>query len=372
MAGVVDHKSYHQGDYPQGVSSRFVGIESATAKTFLTGAHLCQGMYWTTTGTTPQVAFFLVHYAADFSEHYAAAPLAANGYGVLGFNTRYRGNEDSFILENALEDIAAGMQWLRDIGGAKKIVFIGNSGGGSLGAAYQANAQKNPSWTAADAFIFLNAHPGRPDVLTTWLDPSVVDESDPVKTDPSLDMYDPSNKPPYSKEFVVRYRAAQRERNHRITEWARAELKRLNAADIPDRVFPLYRTSADLRFNDATIDPSDRQVPCFYTGDPATANRGIPLLGRTNTLRTWLSMWSLEESKSKIEPYAAELHLPTLVIQSTSDAGVFPSDARRIHDAVAAKDKELKFIPGSHFFRESPEHLQNLVSVIGKWVETRF
>lgn len=355
---------------PEGVVSRFVGLNSTTAGRFPTGQHPCQGLYWTLADTTPSVALMFVHYSADFSEHYLAGPLAARGFGVLGWNTRFRGNEDMFILEKALDDISIGCRWLKEQAGAKKIVFIGNSGGGSLMTAYQGSAQEDPSLVGADAFIFLNAHPGRPNVLTKWLDPSVVDETDPLKTDPALDMYNPEIPLPYSEEFVRRYRAAQVERNHRITRWARMELKRLNEAGVPDRLFSLYRTMADLRFKDPTIDPSDRTANACYTGDPEKANRSIGMLGRTNSLKTWLSMWSLEESKSKLEPYAAEFKLPTLVIQGTSDAGVFPSDAQGIFNLVASKDKEIKMVPGGHFFDDAQD-LQGVADVITQWVQKK-
>ena len=80
---------------------------------------------------------------------------------------------------------------------------------------------------AADLYVSLNAHPGRPEVLTAWMDPAVADESDPLSVDPELDMFDAAHGPPYSPEFVDRYRAAQVARNHRITAWVQAEVERL-------------------------------------------------------------------------------------------------------------------------------------------------
>ncbi|KAL2864421.1 uncharacterized protein BJX67DRAFT_390067 [Aspergillus lucknowensis] len=309
----MDCRSYHQATPLEGVLLRFISVKSATAKRGLT------------------IAFFLVHYSADFTEHPLAGPLAIRGYSILGFNTRFR----------------------------KKIVFIRNSGGGSLGA------------VAADAFIFLNAHLGRLDSLTNWLDPSVVDKTDPVKSNAFLDMYNPANTVPYSKEFISRYQAAQRERNQRITDWAKAELKRLNDVGIPDRIFPVYRVTADLRFNDPTIDTSNQTTPSSYLGDPAKANSGIPLFGRTTTLRTWLSMWSLQDSKCRLEPYLAELRLPTFVIQSDADSGIFPSEAHYIYDLVAAQDKVLQMVPGGHIFTYDPENLHNVINVIQEWVGQR-
>ena len=87
----------------------------------------------------------LVHYSADFSEHYLGGPLASCGFGVFGFGTRYRAMEDYFVLEKALDDIAAGTRWLEENTGMKKLVFIGNSGGGSLMAAFQSRAEKDHS-----------------------------------------------------------------------------------------------------------------------------------------------------------------------------------------------------------------------------------
>ena len=53
---------------------------------------------------------------------------------------------------------------------------------------------------------------------------------------------------------------------------------------------------ADLRFLDLSLDPSDRPVGC-YAGDPAVANRGAFGLASACSLRTWLDMWSLAESR---------------------------------------------------------------------------
>ncbi len=63
-----------------------------------------------------------------------------------------------------------------------------------------------------------------------WMDAAVIDENDPVATDPELDLFDERNGPPYSPEFISRYRSAQVKRNHTITDWAESELKRVRAA----------------------------------------------------------------------------------------------------------------------------------------------
>ncbi len=373
-----------QPDFSARVDARFVGLPSPTAPRIQAGGHPCQGIYWTPKGKTPRTALIATHYNVDFSEHYSAPYFAERGLGFLGWNTRFRGAEDLFLLEHALIDIAVGVKWLREEAGVERVVILGNSGGGSLMGAYQAEAiastlaggLKGPGRDAlanlplADLYVSLNAHKGRPDVLTDWMDASVVDEFDPTLTDATLDPFNPENGPPYSPEFIVRYRAAQRARNQRITDWAKAELARVTAAGTPDILFPLYRTWADLRFIDPTIDPSDRPCPGCYRGHPAQANRTFGV-GRVNTLRTWLSMWSLETSKCQGEAQLAKFDLPALVVQSMGDMGVFPCDARAIHAAIASPDKSLQMIPGAHYFEDSEAHRTAMVDLVSAWIQAR-
>ena len=371
-------------DLATGLDVEFIGRVSPTAPRIQAGGHPCQGLYWKGAGQHPKVALIATHYNVDFTEHYIAPYFARRGFGFLGWNTRFRGAEDQFILEHALIDIAVGVRWLREEAGVETLVILGNSGGGSLMGAYQAEAiaptlagelagrggEALASLPKADLYISLNAHTGRPDVLTSWMDASVVDERDPTVTDESLNPFNPANGPPYSEAFIVRYRAAQRARNQAITGWAKVELKRVNAAGVPDILFPLYRTWGDLRFMDPTIDPSDRPCPGCYAGPPAVANRRVGI-GRANSLRTWLSMWGLETSKCQGETQLARFDIPSLVVQSTGDMGVFPSDARAIHGAIASTDKRLEFVPGAHYFEDSEVHRQSVVDLMSAWIRSK-
>jgi pimeloyl-ACP methyl ester carboxylesterase len=367
------------------VDRRFVSSTSATARRNGAGFNPCQGLYHYPANTRPTTAFIATHYNVDFSEHYLGDYLARRGYGFLGWNTRFRGNEAFFLLEHALLDIAAGVHWLRETAGVERVVLIGNSGGGSLMAAYQSQATE-PNITAthdlklpaeirtlppADLYISLNAHGGRPEVLTAWMDPSVTDETDPTKVDEALNMYNPDNGPPYEADFVDRYRRAQAARNHRITDWVYEELERLQQSGFSDRVFTMQRTWADLRLLDGTIDPSDRPVGVCYAGDPKRANFSPMGIGVTNTLRTWLSMWSLRSSQCQGAPHLARIQVPSLVIQSMADTGVFPSDARAIHQSLAARDKELQFLRGDHYLTDPSDSRDEVADRIDAWVSAR-
>jgi len=361
----------------------FVSVVSATGARNGAGFMPCQGLYYSPKNKPVKTAFIATHYNVDFSEHYLAEFMAARGYGFLGWNTRFRGNEAFFLLEHALIDIGAGVGFLKENAGIEKIVILGNSGGGSLMGAYQSQAKgvtMTPTpglelpealydLTPADLYVSLCAHSGRPEVLTSWLDPSITDETDPTSIEPRLNMYDKKNGPPYSAEFVKTYRTAQKMRNHRITEWCHSELQRLKSYGMTDRAFNLFRTWADLRLMDGSIDPSQREVGRCYAGDPKLANFGPRGIGLTNTLRTWLSMWSLKDSHCRGAPHLNRIELPALVIQSTSDTGVFPSDAEAIHSALGSEDKSLEMIDGDHYLME-PDCARNKVAdLIAAWLK---
>ena len=360
----------------------FVSLVSPSGTRNGAGFNPCQGLYYEPKGKKPKTALIATHYNVDFSEHYLGEYMAERGYGFLGWNTRFRGNEAFFLLEYALLDIGAGMRWLKEEAGVEQIVIVGNSGGGSLMGAYQSQAldldmsptpgMKLPAGledlTPADLYISLCAHSGRPEVLTAWMDPSIVDEGDPTSIDPELNMYDPANTPPYSEEFISRYRAAQEARNHRITDWCHTELARLQGLGMSDRAFNLYRTWADLRLMDGTLDPSERQVGVCYAGDPKQANFSPRGIGLTNTLRTWLSMWSLKESPCRGAPHLKKITQPALVVQSTGDTGVFPSDARGIYDALGSTDKSLEMITGDHYLVEPANARDDAADLIKGWL----
>lgn len=366
------------------IDRQFVALASPVVGRAGAGGHPLQGIYHTPAGRRPSTAFIATHYNVDFSEHYLAEYMARRGYGYLGWNTRFRGNEGYFLLDHALAEIGVGVQWLRDQG-VERIVLVGNSGGGSLMAAYHSQS-RGPiirpardrkllpaanSLPPADLFVFLAAHPGRPEVLTDWMDPSVVDERDLTLVDPDLDPFHPDRVVPFEPEFVERYRAAQRARNARITAFCHAELDRLAALGLNDTMFTMFRTWADLRMIDPTLDPSQRKPNWCYRGVPKAANSSVFGIGMASTCRTWLNMWSLSDSDCRAALHLARLDIPTLLVQPDADTGVFPSQADEIFGQIAAADKEYVTLPGDHYFEEPAGARDVVADLVAEWVGRR-
>ncbi|MGC5257782.1 alpha/beta hydrolase [Gordonia sp. DT218] len=367
------------------IEQTFVGLESPTVGRAGAGGHPCQGLYHTPSQRKPRIAVMATHYQIDFSEHYLAEYLARRGYGFLGWNTRFRGDEAHFLLDHALVDIGVGVRWLREQAGVDTVVLLGNSGGGSLMAAYQSQASQ-PSISAvagsrlargvedlpaADGYISSAAHLGRPDVLTAWMDGSVVDENDPLATDPTLDLFNPDNGPSYSTEFVRRYRDAQSARNHKITRWVKDELARLAAAGYHDRPFSVSRTWADPRMVDPTLEPTKREPNRCYAGTPERANKSVFGIASATTLRTWLSLWSLEDSHTRAHAHLPRITVPSLVVNANRDTGVFPCDANAIRDGLGATDKTFHEFDTDHYFQENNGR-DDVADLIDAWIAQRF
>jgi pimeloyl-ACP methyl ester carboxylesterase len=331
----------------------------------------------------PDAVVLAMHPRADFTRHYLAPQTTAAGYAFMGSTTRYLNHDADALHERLVADVAGTIAWLRERG-FRKVVLLGNSGGGSLFAFYLQQAARVPerritrtasgdavpldrmTLPPADGLILLAAHPGEGAFLLDRLDPSVVDEADPLATDARLDMYDPRNgyRPmeqgpsSYSADFVATFRAAQRTRCERIDRGAREriqatrEAKKQLGTAAPDTRASLarqayqrpylliYRTLADPRYLDPTLDPSERPLGSIFSfgRDPIVGNYGEGL-ARAMTARGWLSTWSGLSSHAALAQTLPEVTVPTLVVAALADMDIYPSECRQAHEQAAASDK---------------------------------
>lgn len=313
--------------------------------------------------------------------------LARAGVHVMACDSRYRGADHALNMEKVTLDLGSAVRHAREVLGYKYVVLLGWSGGGSLSAFYQAQAEQptvdsspcgggpnlvEANLLPADGLIMMAAHVSRHGTLTEWIDPSILDESDPDQRDPALDIYGSALAPPFGEAFLKQYRAAQIERNRKITAWVKEKLDSLARQGKANEEFAFvtHGTMADPAWLDPTIDPSDRKPGWCYLGDPKVVNNGPVGLARFSTLRSWLSQWSYDDANADGPRSLASVSCPVLVIGNTADDACTPRHTKALFEAVSHKRKECHEIKGAtHYYMGQPEEASEATKVVMAWFE---
>ncbi|SNT16191.1 alpha/beta hydrolase [Rhodococcoides kyotonense] len=358
-----------------------------------------------------RVVVALMHPRQDLTHHVLVPELLARGYAVWTQGTRSVNNDLSLVHEQALLDVAAGQVFVRSR--FDHVATLGHSGGGTLFAFYHQQAGLPPSerltttpagrpvdlaaadMPLPDGAIFMAPHPGQGALLLRLIDPSVVDESDPMSVDPDLDAFDPANgfaEPPssssYTEEFLGRYRSAQLRRIERLDGIARARVaeasdarRRYKASSDPidrrnalaPRVLTVYRTDADPRFVDLSLSPNDRPYGSLFGRRPDLTNYGLVGFGRLSTPDAWLSTWSGLSTNADFVRCAPGVTVPSLFVELTGDQACFPEDADTMFRSLGSRDKTRVAVQGTHFggpiTPDAPTGASLAAAEIGAWLE---
>jgi pimeloyl-ACP methyl ester carboxylesterase len=398
--------------------------DDARAESLVLRAHdmrQLRALYWTSTRhAAPRIGVVVIHPRVDFAHHYSVPRLLAAGFGVLAANTRHAGNDTMAEHEEMVLDVAACVRYLVEKRGIERVVLLGNCGGGSLVAYYQAQAKLPPAervarspggsptffegatMPPAHAMVYTVAHPGQGRLLLEAIDPSVTDEADPLSCDPVLDMYDPRNgfreapaPSAYDDAFLARFRAAQRERVARIDATARTLVARhaeataaTTAPGFADRspeeqramwrrracepIMVVYRTMANPAYVASDVEPNGRDYGSLLSERPDLMNYAALGFARTCTPRAWLSTWSGLSSRADLAANVAHITEPTLAIFAGRDREVFPRDVAAIGAAIASPDKRVITLPEArHYFEGEPGHVDAVMDLVVPWIQER-
>jgi hypothetical protein len=348
----------------------------------------------------PKAVVCLMHPRQDMQRHPLIPELLERGYGVWAHASRVVGNDLTLVHEHVLLDVAAGMEILRDRG-FEHVTLCGVSGGAGLYSFYTEQAladekiERTPGGApsglgeapmpAPDALALIAPHPGQGRLLLAMIDPSVTDEADPFSVDPGLDPYNPENGfdaegSSYSQEWLSAYREAQRARVKRIDDHARELIATQRAAKKDGDlrrgtltpVITTYRTDADPRCTDLSLDANDRKFGSVISPKPQISNYGLGGFGRLTNAESWLSTWSGLSSNGSVERSLAGVTVPTLIIEYTGDQSVFPSDIAAALKASAAEDPQHVQIKSSHFAkrlsREDEDPVPRTADALSGWI----
>ena len=407
----------YRGELPDGVAVEPVHVQSVDMR-WVSGLH-----YRPASSRDRRIGVLVMHPRADFSRHYCIPPLLEAGIRVLGLGTRCVNNDTTAVHEELILDVAAGIQHLREQG-AEKVILFGNSGGGSLFAFYQAQAELQPEerierdpagkptklakaeMVPAEALLAVSAHPGEGQIILNSIDPAVVDENQPLLSDPELDMYHPDNgfaEPPqesrYSPEFVERFRAGQRRRVEKLDALAHsmivdareaerlyrdsreqlsfAERQQIGRRAALEPVMVIYRTMANLHYTDLSLDPSNRGYGSLFSERPDLMNYQFTGFARVLTPAAWLSSWSGLSSNADFCANAARISCPVLQVNALRDREIHPGDAQCMWDAIASRDRTFLEVDAEHYFeppfgeQHAPD-VEKVMKEIIDWINERF
>ncbi|MFM0228685.1 alpha/beta fold hydrolase [Paraburkholderia sediminicola] len=384
---------------------------SATLRTE-DGAATCGVLYQ---GASTKTVVCLMHPRENFTFHYLIPGLLRAGASVWAQAARSVGNDLRLEHELALHDVAAGLRYLREAG-FERIVLLGNSGGAGLYSFYiqqsalsvQDRIAKTPGGRSThlasatlptvDGMIYLAPHPGQGRLLLGCIDPSVTDEGDALSIDDTLNPFNPGNgysREPgatrYSAEFVSRYRDAQRDRVARLDQMARQLItvrqdarqavkdkvathrQKLVANHTP--VMTVWRTDADLRCLDPSLDPSDRKPGSLWSPNPVISNYGSVGFGRLCSPESWLSTWSGLSSNAALEATAPSVTVPSLLVEYTGDQTTFPLAIADIFAGIGSTDKTHVRVRGDHHGRplDAADEPGRAIAAraVGEWLHQR-
>jgi hypothetical protein len=356
-----------------------------------------------------------MHPRQDVTHHVLVPELLMRGFAVWTQGTRSVNNDLALVHEQALLDAAAGQVFLRHRGFAA-VVTLGHSGGGTLFAFYHQQAALPPGeritrtpagrpvglaeadMPVPDGSVFMAPHPGQGALLLRLIDPSVTDECDPLAADPDLDPYNPANgfaaapqSSHYDPGFIERYRQAQHDRVARIDAEARRRAAEASAARqafkvsedpadrrkaLAPRVITVYRTDADLRSVDLSLDPNDRPYGSVFGRRPDLINYGLVGFGRFSTPDAWLSTWSACSTNADFLRCTPGVTGPVLLVELSGDQASFPADTAAMSAAFRTADFTSAQVAGTHFggpiAKGEPTGSSLAAAEIGAWLAQRY
>ncbi|MCR5271753.1 MAG: alpha/beta hydrolase [Lachnospiraceae bacterium] len=215
-----------------------------------------------------KVAVILEHSDDDYFDFVPAKELAKRGYSCFVSNV----TDPKESLDQKIEELSCVVEYAKNYPGIEKVILLGHSGGATLMSAYQSIAENGPDIfrddkkiiklddmgekRPADGVMLLDANFGNGVMSLLSLDPSIVDETDGMRRNPKLDLFNPENGYDekgchFSAEFLNEYKKGQAERMNRLIDYAR------------ERVFQIERGKGKFVDDEPMFIPGGTQyAPC--------------------------------------------------------------------------------------------------------------
>ena len=344
-------------DVPDGTVTRNVVLRTAD-NAAVTGSLYLRGK--------PDTVVCVMHPREFMACHYLIPDIVESGCAAWSQGSRSVGNDLRLEHELALFDVAAGLNFLRSHG-FKKIVSCSaipaapactrstfSSRRSTAAAGSRARLAAGPTnldtltMPAIDGFVFVAPHPGqgraadgRDRSVGEGRTRSAVGRSfarrarcrericgaDRVRRNIRRNFWSAtapasaraSRGSTHAARDLI---AARMDARRKAKDGGDEQLRRLGAHT---PIMTVWRTDADPRCFDLSIDPSDRAYGTLWGRDPrASSNYGAVGFARNCTPEAWLSTWSGLSSNAALAKTAPSIQQPTLLVEYTGDVSTFP------------------------------------------------
>jgi hypothetical protein len=361
-------------------------------------------------GPRSHIGIVTMHSDGNYLSGSNCIPLAQRGYRALCMNNQFTNNADN--IEGFYEiapAIGRGVSHLRGLVGANgKVGVMGHSMGGPLMTFYQNAAENGPAacqgpqmiypcpddgltnLPKADFVIIRDSHGGWGFANLSYADPAVINDNNPNRRRPQVDMYDPSNgydpatlSATYSEKFLRNFLDGQSSRYNDHISLALDRLAKIEAGDgdyTDDEPFIIPRGDGaariwlpDLKLQERTrkafkllkvgSPPSVELIHSVRVPDGRHEENESYSTALRSSVRRFLgkhairsSNWTISEnnitgidwaSSHTSTPFNVEgITVPLLISQHTGHYFIVVGEI--IYDHAKSADKELVFIYGAN------------------------
>lgn len=198
------------------ITSTSIGNVSLPDPEFVTwGTGVVGGLHrpgGSTDTSKASIALLVMHAEQDYTTFYPCTELPARGYTALCLNNwaSKSGLMNDLAFEDMMENVATGVEYLRNLSDINQVILWGHSGGGAMMAAYQNIAENGASacngsekiypcssemdgLPAADGVLLIDANFGLSTMTLLSLNPAIINETTGIDVNETLNLYSEAN-----------------------------------------------------------------------------------------------------------------------------------------------------------------------------------
>ncbi|KAK2604144.1 hypothetical protein N8I77_007099 [Diaporthe amygdali] len=423
------------------VTSTSIGNVSLPDPEMITwGTGIVGGLYRpgdTTDTAMAKVALLVMHAEQDYTTFYPCTELPARGYTTLCLKNgaSKSGLMNELAFEDMMENVAAGVEYLKNLTDIDKVVIWGHSGGGAMMAAYQNIAENGASacngaekiypgssemdgLPAADGILLIDANFGLSTMTLLSLNPAITNETAGADINETLNLYSEANGwiedgANYTSDFYDLFVQGVAARWNRILAYAveRNTLIEAGTGDFTDDEGMVIVDSNYLGFNNKFFNQDIRYLshtryawPLLYKNGTTTQavpsvrdpSAGVPSMANSfydgalkTTVTRFLETFAIRINEETFGYNATDILGVEWASSQTTPIGSVPGisvplltmgntghyeylNAEKLYLAATTSDKRIAFTEGTQHIIDTCTECESYPDEYGNTVKTAF